>query len=216
MSGQKNQQYIARGITEKKTANAQSNCPKRFSEMAHDKNEYGTRLALIESSRNEVTMFTHWFAVASQKEVKIFIEVPEPKRIKLLKVFSNPLGHERNRTLIKKQAGRGVKSVGRMGSVHYSETKKHDPHEEAVLQFAREFTNFLKMERQQGNFSLLTVVAEPHFLGKIRSAMGEKEKKLVIQWIKKDLQKAPQLQLLKVLLPENKKHEVEASSLNVS
>ncbi len=172
-------------------------------------------------------MFGHWYVVASQKTATIFTENSEiadskatisktkiPKRgdlikrgnfnrsgFKTLKVFDNPLGRERNRALIRKQAGRGMKSVGR-GTVHYSETKRHDPHEEASIQFAKEITQYLKKENQRKKFKSLTIAAEPHFLGKIRSSMDEELQSLVTEWINKDFQKIPPSQLPKRLMAE--------------
>ena len=115
------------------------------------------------------------------------------------------MGRERKRALIRKQAGRGVKSMGRTGVVRYSQTKRHDPHEAAAIQFAKNVAKFLKKERQQKHFDTLTVVAEPHFLGKLKLAMSLELKKTVHEWIRKDLQKTPQSQLIKFLMPTKAK-----------
>ena len=66
-----------------------------------------------------------------------------------------------------KEAGRGVKSFGRIGSVSYSEPKRHDPKEEATSQFARELSRYLESEMRKKSFDTLSVVAEPRLLGKI-------------------------------------------------
>jgi len=112
----------------------------------------------------------------------------------------NLLGRERNRALVRKQAGRGVKSSGR-GAVHYSENKRHDPHEEAALQFAKMLTDFLECEHQRNNFKSLTIVAEPHFLGKLRGTMRPSIQETVTEWVKKDLLKTPQNKLVEILFP---------------
>ncbi len=116
-------------------------------------------------------MLGHWFVVASQKTAKIFTEAPKGGQLKLLKLFDNPLGRERNRALVGKQAGHGVKSMGRAGAVRYSEPKRHEPHELAASQFARQIVQFLEEEKKKRNYESLTVIAEPHFLGKLRSEM---------------------------------------------
>lgn len=144
----------------------------------------------------------HWFILASQKEARIFIKTSERKRLKLLKSLTNPLGTEKRRALVKKHAGRGVKSIGRIGSVSYSMPNRHDPHEQALIQFARELAQFLKSEKFKRNFESLTVVAEPHFLGKIKAEMRADLRKSVTKWIKKDLQKTPQKDLVGFLLPK--------------
>jgi protein required for attachment to host cells len=153
----------------------------------------------------------HWFVVASQKTVRIFTEVSERNRLKQLQEFDNPLGRERNRALVRKQAGLGVKSAGQ-GSVHYSEKKRHDPHEEAAVQFAKKVCNFLESEFQNKKFKSLTIVAEPHFIGKLRTMMKPALQKFVTEWIKKDLLKTPYKELVCFLLP-TKRDSATAASL---
>ena len=159
-------------------------------------------------------MRRHWFVVASQKTVRIFAEVPHKNRLEQLIEFDNPLGRERNRALVRKQAGHGVKSVGR-GSVHYSEKKRHEPHEEAAQQFAKKIADFFESEFREKKFNSLTIVAEPNFLGKLRASMEPHIQKLVTEWIKKDLLKTAQKELVDFLLPLKKKMAPEADSINV-
>ncbi len=148
-------------------------------------------------------MLGHWYLVASQKMVKVFTEVPSKKsfnRLKILKTLDNPLGRERNRELVRKQAGRGVRWAGGSTSLHYTHTKRHDPHEEASLQFASQVADFLKSDKRLKNFKSLTVVAEPSFMGKLKSAMGPRLGNSVVDWIQKDLIKTPQRKLMAMLL----------------
>lgn len=156
----------------------------------------------------------HWFAVASQKEVRIFIKTSERRQIELVKTLTNPLGSVKKRDLIRKEAGRGAKSVGgRLGSTHYTEGKKHDPHEEAEIQFAKEIAQFLDSERLKNSFESLTVVAEPHFLGKLKAEMSDKLQESVTDWIKKDLQKTPQNELADFILPKSPSSSMEEREL---
>jgi protein required for attachment to host cells len=147
-------------------------------------------------------VFVHWFVVASQKEARVFVRTSDREQLELLKSLTNPLGAVKRRDLIRKEAGRGVKSAGRVGSASYSEPKPHDPHDEAVIQFAKEISRFLESEKFKKNFESLTVVAEPNLLGKIRTEMGEDLRSSVTKWIKKDLQKTPQKALADFLLPK--------------
>ena len=144
----------------------------------------------------------HWFIVASQKEARIFIKTLEREQLKLLKTLTNPLGSVKRRDLIKKEAGQGVKSVGHVGGAHYSQPKRHDPHEEAVVQFAKQVSKFLEGERLKKNFKSLAIVAEPNLLGKLRAEMATDLKNSVTDWIKKDLQKTPKKELVNFLLPK--------------
>lgn len=147
----------------------------------------------------------HWFVVASQKEARIFIKTSNRRQLKLLRTLTNPLGTEKKRALIRKDAGRGIKSIGRVGFVGYSLPKRRDPHEEAVHQFAKEVSQTLEREKIKKHFESLTIVAEPRFLGKIRAEMGTDLQSVVSDWIKKDLQKTPQKELIECLLPKGKR-----------
>lgn len=142
----------------------------------------------------------HWIVVTSQKEARVFTTSDRRRRLKLLKTFKNPLAGEKRRDLIRKEAGRGVKSFGRVGAVSYSQTKRRDPVDEAARQFARELSRFLDADRLKGNFESLTVVAEARLLGKIRSEMSRDLAHSVQRWLRKDLQKTPQRQLGEMLL----------------
>lgn len=158
-------------------------------------------------------MFGHWFVVASQKTVKIFTEVPSRNRLKEVKNFDNPLGRERVSGLAHKEAGRGVKSVG-LGVVRYSERKRRNPHEEAAIQFAREVSQFLASELQKKKYESLTVVAEPHFIGKLKAAMSPEVRTLVEEWKKKNLLKLSDKELSSIILPPSRmKSEASLSAL---
>lgn len=146
-------------------------------------------------------MLGHWYVVVNQKNVRVFTEVSERNRLKQISSFENPLGGEKRRSLIRKQAGMGMRSLGR-GQVRYSETRRKDPVEMASIQFAKTVVKYLAEEKRQKNFESLTIVAEPHFLGKLRAEMGVRLEKSVTEWIKKDLQKTPQKELQNFLLPK--------------
>lgn len=85
----------------------------------------------------------------------------------------------------------------------YTETKKRNrlellrqfenpvPEEATAIPFAKEICNYLESEHQSKSFNSLTIAAEPHFAGKIREVMSPQVQKLVLNWIKKDLEKIP-------------------------
>jgi protein required for attachment to host cells len=145
----------------------------------------------------------HWFVVASQREARIFVQTLDrrshQKRLKMIKKLVNPLGEVKRRDLIRKQAGRGIKSIGRVGSVQYSQTKRHDPQDEATLQFAHSLVRYLQKEYQKNHFFTLTIFAEPRLLGKMRSKMNLSLGSTVLEWRPKDLQKAPAVKLTGIL-----------------
>ncbi len=150
-------------------------------------------------------MLGHWFIVASQNSMRVFTEVSGKKKFKLINTVENPLGRVRNRNLINRQAGMAIKTFGSTGAVRYLKTKEFDPHDAAATEFAQKIVKLLERSRQKKDFETLTIVAEPGFLGKIRSAMGPQLKNHVVKWVKKDLQKTPIIEIPKLLLPKKKK-----------
>ncbi len=142
----------------------------------------------------------HWYIVASQKEVRIFKKGLDTEQVNLFKTLKNPLAGVTRRELLRKEAGHAVKSLGASGCVRYSQTKRHDPQESAINQFAQAIVNCLRHEQLKNHFNSLTVYAEPHLLGKLRSQMSSQLRRTVTSWIKKDLQKIPSKKLNEILL----------------
>ncbi|KYG67993.1 hypothetical protein AZI87_01605 [Bdellovibrio bacteriovorus] len=141
-----------------------------------------------------------WFLVANQREAKIFVKSEGIERVRKIHSFENPLSHEKKSDLIRKKAGRGVKSIGKIASIGYSVTKRSDPQEQAAIQFAREISEMLSKELENDSFQSLTVFAEPDFLGKIRHEMSQTLLKRVTDWVPKDLLKTPQKELAQAIL----------------
>ena len=151
-------------------------------------------------------MFGHWYIVADQRIANIYTEVPRTsgvrsvKNFKLIKAIENPLGTTKTRDLLHQEKGMGVKSLGHHGiAARYAETKRRDPHEEAAEQFAKEVVIFLQKERIKKSFQDLTIVAEPHFIGKLRSAMDRRIQNCVARWVRKDLQHVTRSRLADIL-----------------
>lgn len=82
----------------------------------------------------------------------------------------------------------------RAGTVHESRThgesqaeEPTDPKRHEAESFAREVANHLHQRRHNGGLEGLTLVAEPRFLGLLRSALDEATKKLVILEVRASL-----------------------------
>lgn len=144
----------------------------------------------------------HWFVVISQKEARVFRKDPARRQLQLLDSLKNPLGGVKRSALVKKEAGRGLKSMGRTGAVGYSQRKRHDPREDASQQFARKIFKYLRARKLKNKFETLTVVVEPKLLGKIRGEMDDSIQNSVTSWIRKDFQKTPKRDIKNALLPK--------------
>ncbi len=151
-------------------------------------------------------MFGHWYIVADQRIANIYTEVPRTtgvravKKFRLIRAIENPLGTTKTRDLLHQEKGMGVKSLGHHGiAARYAETKRRDPHEEAAEQFAKEVVVFLQKELIKKSFQDLTIVAEPHFIGKLRSVMDQKIESCVARWVRKDLRHVTRTRLADIL-----------------
>jgi protein required for attachment to host cells len=147
-------------------------------------------------------MKTHWILLANQKTVKIYQRVNSTDDPQLLQCIENPLAREHIRTLAHKQAGRGVKSMGRMGAVHYTNQKRRNPHDESTAQFARKVAQVLDLERRRGSYHSLTLIAEPHFYGVLKKVLNPKVVELLDRHVLKDFVNAPKARLKNLLLEE--------------
>ncbi|MEK6555937.1 MAG: host attachment protein [Bdellovibrionota bacterium] len=142
----------------------------------------------------------HWYVIANQVEAKFVIEDSATKQFSTLKIMKNPLGRLRNKSLARHKPGMGLKSVGRSGAVRYSESQKTAPHEIVANDFAKRIMRSLGLSIRKGNYNTLTIVAEPHFLGKLRAGIPRALINTDIKWLKKDLNKLPDQELETALL----------------
>ena len=150
-------------------------------------------------------MLGHWYVVGNQLELNVYTESSQRGKLKLVKAFKNSLGKEKKSAMIRNTAGMGIVSGGRTGrgAHRYMQAQRTDPREEAALQFSREVGGYLDKMGKLKEYSSLTVVAEPKFLGKLRSSMAPATEKKVSTWLKKDLCKAPKSKLQAALKLKN-------------
>lgn len=124
-------------------------------------------------------------AVLSQKEMKLFNQDPDTRALSFVQKIENTDYSERNLEVTRHHPGVVQDGVSR--SVMDAGT---NPHDLIAEQFARKAVQFLDHEHKQGRLSELIVIAEPRFLGRIRSEMSEQLQKATARWIAKDLDKA--------------------------
>jgi protein required for attachment to host cells len=169
----------------------------------------------MSDARTRYVKNKNWFLVASQKEVRVFIDVSDRrKRLELVSTIRNPLGDVKRNDLFKRQAGRGIRTVGARGAVHYLDAHRSDPRDQALTQFARYVSGFLESELRRHRFESLTIAAEPHFLGILRAEMATSVNGHVISWLKKDLQKTPARKLADYLVELNKRPNFSDTGAN--
>ena len=155
-------------------------------------------------------MKKHWYVVANRKRAEIFInkELRDGgNQLTLIKALENPLGDAKRRDLIRHEAGKSHKPIGR-GAVHFAEVKRKDPLEVVAGQFSKKISSYLRDQQLKNNFTGLTIVAEPHFLGILRASMPSELTAAVSKWLRKDLVKTPPAKLPGFLLPKKVKSQI--------
>jgi protein required for attachment to host cells len=136
-----------------------------------------------------MNMGTTLVAVLSQKEMKLFDRDLATGGLKFQQRLENEICDERSSDISRHRPG--AINEGGAGVARHIMDAGTDPHEVASKQFAHKVADFLDHERSEGRLSQLIVVAEPRFLGRIRSEMADGLKKITTCWVDKDLDKAP-------------------------
>ncbi len=128
-----------------------------------------------------------WIVVASAREARI-LEESTGNKLHQIKIIRNPLGREHNRAMTSDKPGMN-RGKAFSGSGLHAMAKENSPHEDALQVFAKKLVEDLYHDLGEKKVKSLTLIAEPHLLGKLRLLMEKKEiKDLHLKWLNKDLQ----------------------------
>lgn len=128
---------------------------------------------------------TKWIVIANRSEAKIYSADWRLDQLSMVRDIPHPEGRKQNHEIDADDRGSRFSSVAGRGnsSTHGgsgpSMQQKHglDRHEEATEHeanvFAREIAHLLHHGRAQGEFEELILLAEPHFLGRIRTFLDK-------------------------------------------
>lgn len=112
----------------------------------------------------------HWFLVANRVGACIYEGRPG-KGFHFVKRLSNPKGRLTNFQLVSDRPGRSFSSS--RGSMHrHGLSQRTDYHEVVARDFARKIDRQLRLAALRGEFDRITLVAEPHFLGLLKSFLS--------------------------------------------
>lgn len=138
-------------------------------------------------------MTNTWILVCNQEKARIFGKKP----FRLVISLKNNLAREKNRALSDDKPGMSRAKFASSSFLH-SLTGEKNPHEEAVVSFAKEVSSYLKKAKSLKKYDDLIIVAEPRMAGRLRKELSKSivEK---VEWVSKDLGKIPNNQLAKVL-----------------
>lgn len=139
-------------------------------------------------------MKIQWIVVASQRRVRILTRSND-RKYRLVRTLINPLGRTRDRDLVRHQAGTIERRGGGNNFGFSRPVARQSPHENAAIDFSKKVSSFLEKERDKNSFESLMIVAEPHFLGKLKSAMNSNLLRLVEDWVDRDFDKVSEHEL---------------------
>ena len=129
-----------------------------------------------------------WILVASRAKARIFSYVTQTAPVQAEFEMENPSGHLRERDLVTDRPGRATR-------FRFSQRNplppKHSATEHAFDQFAATVAHRLADLKNRGKFDNLVLVAEPHALGKFRSAVAAHKNLSVVSEVPSDLLNSP-------------------------
>ena len=140
-----------------------------------------------------------WIAVGHRSGALIF-ESRGPRRpLEVVEKLENPEGRLKESEI---DADRPGISFERAGPGQHAMSRSNSAVDGVAEQFARKVAAVLEAGRIENRFQRLAVVAEPRFLGRLRSAMSDATQSLVVVSVDKNLPHADGEGLRKLLADE--------------
>lgn len=125
-----------------------------------------------------------WVVVAHRGGARLFENKGPGKGLDLLREIDHPEGRLKNREIDTDKPGRSYESHG--GARHaYDKERESTTH--VAEQFAKQISGILDEGRNRQAYGRLVLVAEPRFLGNLRSALSRETASMVSATIDKDL-----------------------------
>jgi protein required for attachment to host cells len=109
----------------------------------------------------------YWILIADAAGARVFSAIASKAPLHLERQIANPDGRARTQDLVTDEPGRYRKGAEPKSAMDPRTTA----HEAVVEQFTRELVEMLDEEARRGNFDSLAIVAPPHLLGLLRSAL---------------------------------------------
>lgn len=130
----------------------------------------------------------YWVVIANRSFAEIFEIIGSGKQIKPVYRLEFPEGREKSFDILSDRPGRSFNSVG--ANRHALGTAV-DPHAHEQQVFAKQIAEMLRKAREKNEFSELSIIAPPEFLGALRAVLSDH----VIKTIKKEVRKDVPLDL---------------------
>ncbi len=142
---------------------------------------------------------TTWVLVTDRTSARFFEK--RGASLTLLERIEFPEGRVADQNI---ESGAPHRTFDRHAHGRQGDDRGDSPHERAAARFASRLALHLESSRERGAFDQLVLVAEPHFLGLLRSELSDPVRALVVASVQKDLHATPEegvLQHLESVFP---------------
>jgi len=137
-----------------------------------------------------------WIVIADSSRVQILTRRAEQPGFDIVTAFQAPEGHASAHQLGSERPGRMQESAN---SAHHSVEPRHDPHEEATIEFLRTIARYLNDNATREDVPGLILFAPPRALGHLRKMLEPGVARKIRAEVPKDLTKIPLTDLPKHL-----------------
>ncbi|MEK6771241.1 MAG: host attachment protein [Pseudomonadota bacterium] len=137
-----------------------------------------------------------WIVVAHRGGARVFENKGPGKGLDLLREIDHPEGRLKNREIDTDKPGRSYESHG---AARHAYDKERESTTHVAEQFAKQISGILDEGRNRQAYGRLVLVADPRFLGNLRSALSRETASLVLATIDKDLGGVDQREMAKHL-----------------
>jgi protein required for attachment to host cells len=141
-------------------------------------------------------MGKRWVLVAHRSGARLFENRGPGKGLELLQTVDHPAGKLRNREIDSDKHGR---SFDRRGAGRHAYSTEQNPTMHIAELFAKQLADMLDEGRTHQRYAQLVLVADPRFLGILRTALTPPTAALVAASLDKDLGNADAGELAKKL-----------------
>ncbi len=137
-----------------------------------------------------------WILVADESRARLFRAGVSDGELEEIAAIEHPEGRMHGRELTDDEPDSSHTSVG---GVHHGYQPHTPVHEKISREFARELADLLEAGRVSHAFDQLTLVAEPKFLGMLRSTLSHEVSKLVVRSLSRNYTQSTAEQIREVL-----------------
>ncbi|MBI1861531.1 MAG: host attachment protein [Deltaproteobacteria bacterium] len=143
-----------------------------------------------------------WIVVAHRSLAQVFEHSERRSGLKMVREFPYPKGRMKGKDLLSDRPGRSFDSHSKArgghqtGGPRHSMSSRESPANQGITVLSERVANWLETARQKSQYDELILVAEPHFLGRLKSHFSRQTTRLITEEREKDYSwlKRPQLE----------------------